>query len=437
MKEKKYIDRLYQEKFRDFEAAPRDAVWKNIEAKLREKEKRRAVIPLWYRYAGVAAVLAFFFMIGDWILPVKTSTTVAGEEIEEPATNGAASPVFPVIPIASEESTAAVSIPSEGLSSSSKPAAAITSSENTTSEKKSRAAEETASEIGAKNAIFDTPLAVASIPLQQKKTAPKKAQAENLKPSIFDAVKTPEDTKIAGTEEKSHFELSTHATPIYYGKMGTANPLDVGFNDRRQAEITYSYGVKLALNISDKVKVRSGISRVDLGYSTNGIGYQSAAGIYAVRNVSLIKVNDTDVKMIASNVGSKNQTSSNRTQAGSFTQGNLSQKIGYIEVPLEFEVNLWQDKFGVNLIGGGSTLILEDNEVVVNTGNTSAAGKANNLNEVSFSANIGLGFDYNLSERFRLNFEPMLKYQLKTFDQPSGDVQPYFMGVYTGFSYKF
>ena len=25
MKEKKYIDRLYQEKFRDFEAAPRDA----------------------------------------------------------------------------------------------------------------------------------------------------------------------------------------------------------------------------------------------------------------------------------------------------------------------------------------------------------------------------------------------------------------------------
>jgi hypothetical protein len=56
---------------------------------------------------------------------------------------------------------------------------------------------------------------------------------------------------------------------------------------------------------------------------------------------------------------------------------------------------------------------------------------------VSFSANLGLGVDYNLSEKFKLNLEPMVKYQLKTFDTPTGDVQPYFFGVYTGFSYKF
>ena len=432
MKEKKYIDRLYQEKFRDFEAAPSDAVWKNIEAKLREKQKRRRIIPLWYRYAGVAAILAFFFMIGDWIMPVKNSTSVAGEETEAPAMNRALSPIIPVIPIASEESTAAIASPSEVLTRNSKPVASTKASEENM-----RTAEETASEISSKNAIFDTPLAVASIPLQQEKTASEDSKPEDLRPSIFDAVKTPEETAVANTREKSHFEVSTHASPIYYGKMGTANPLEVGFNDRRQAEITYSYGVRLAMKLSDKIKIRSGVSRVDLGYSANGTGYQSATGIYSVRNTSLVKVKDSDMKMVSGSFTNNRTSSTNRTQAGIFTQGNLSQKIGYIEVPIEVEINLWQNKFEVNIIGGGSTLILEDNEVTLSTGNTTATGKANNLNEVSFSANIGLGLDYNLSERFKLNLEPMLKYQLKTFDQPNGNVQPYFMGVYTGFSYKF
>ena len=34
MKEKKHIDRLFQEGFKDFEATPSDVVWKNIEAQL-------------------------------------------------------------------------------------------------------------------------------------------------------------------------------------------------------------------------------------------------------------------------------------------------------------------------------------------------------------------------------------------------------------------
>ena len=32
MSDKKHIDRLFQEGFKDFEATPSDAVWENIEA---------------------------------------------------------------------------------------------------------------------------------------------------------------------------------------------------------------------------------------------------------------------------------------------------------------------------------------------------------------------------------------------------------------------
>lgn len=435
MKEKKYIDRLYQEKFRDFEAAPREAVWKSLEARLQEKQKRRAAVPLWYRYAGVAALLAFLLMLGDWILPVPPPAAVANEEIEKtslPATS----------PVISPNNSLGIQIPSEGMrvivdsddfnkesDLSRNPGIALN-----TPEKEQRNTEEAASKIALRNAIFDTPVPVAEIPLQEEK---KNSIPEAFKPSIFDALRSSEETEIATTQRKNNFELSTHATPIYYGKMGKTNPLDVGFNDRREAEVTYSYGVRLALNISDKVKIRSGISRVDLSYSTSGLGYRSASGVYTVKNASLIKVNDTDVKTATGGVDGRTRSSTDRTPSGIFTQGNLNQKMGYIEVPVEFEISLLEKKFELNIIGGGSTLFLDENEVTLNSGYITATGKADNLNDVSFSANLGLGLDYNLSEKFKLNLEPILKYQIKTFDSPTGDVQPYFIGVYTGFSYKF
>ena len=67
MGEKKHIDRLFQERFKDFEVQPDDAVWSNIEAKLNEKKKKRRVIPIWWRYAGVAALLLLAFTIGAYL----------------------------------------------------------------------------------------------------------------------------------------------------------------------------------------------------------------------------------------------------------------------------------------------------------------------------------------------------------------------------------
>ena len=431
MKEKKYIDRLYQEKFRDFEAVPRDAVWKSIEAKLQEKKKRRAAVPLWYRYAGVAAIFAFLLMLGDWILPVQPSAAVANEETEETARPVTSPVISPAILAPIDNTRAIVSNDVAPKKLTPTPVIALSAAR-----KEQSTTQEIASKIGVKNAIFDTPLPVANVPFQKEEEKTDDIP-EKLKPSIFDALEPSEEVEIADNAPKNKFEISTHATPIYYGKMGKTNPLDVGFDDRREAEVTYSYGVRLAINISDKVKIRSGVSMVDLSYSASGLGYQSASGVYPVRNASLAKVNDSEVKMVTGSVNGRTRSSTNRTSSGIFTQGNLNQKMGYIEVPVEFEINLLERKFELNLIGGGSTLFLDGNEVILSSGNVTAAGKADNLNDVSFSANLGLGVDYNLSEKFKLNLEPILKYQIKTFENPTGDIQPYFIGVYTGFSYKF
>lgn len=55
MKENKNIERLFQEKFKDFEVTPPDFVWENIQEKLYPKEKKRRVILFWFKTAGIAA----------------------------------------------------------------------------------------------------------------------------------------------------------------------------------------------------------------------------------------------------------------------------------------------------------------------------------------------------------------------------------------------
>ena len=62
MSENKNIERLFQEKFKDFEVIPEEPVWDNIEAALDKKEKRR-IIPFWWKLSGIAAALLLGFLI--------------------------------------------------------------------------------------------------------------------------------------------------------------------------------------------------------------------------------------------------------------------------------------------------------------------------------------------------------------------------------------
>ena len=57
MSDKKNIDRLFQERFKDFEAAPPMAAWDNIEKQL-DGKKPVAVFPLWIKWIGIAAGIA-------------------------------------------------------------------------------------------------------------------------------------------------------------------------------------------------------------------------------------------------------------------------------------------------------------------------------------------------------------------------------------------
>ena len=120
------------------------------------------------------------------------------------------------------------------------------------------------------------------------------------------------------------------------------------------------------------------------------------------------------------------------------SSGNIDQRFGFIEVPLELEYRLLDKKFGLNVIGGFSTFFLNQNEIYADVdGSSTLIGEANNMNSTSFSANFGLGLDYSLSKQWNFSLEPQFKYQINTFNNTSGNYRPFFIGLYTGLSYKF
>ncbi len=273
-------------------------------------------------------------------------------------------------------------------------------------------------------------------------------ETETNKTSILDAIKEQEAIK---TEEAvvtkndkldRRWDVAPNFAPVYYNTLSSGSSLDPSFSDNSQTgDVNFSYGVQVSYAVSNRLSVRSGVSNVDLSYSTGGIELGTGPVSTALKSVNYggkqTVLTAVDVGTIASQNNSNGGFGDIQPKA---TNGaaEIVQSISYYEIPLELKYSLLNRKVGVNIIGGLSTLFLGSNEVSVSAGDfQSTLGEANNLSSVSFTTNVGLGFDYKFSKKFRFNIEPMFKYQLNPYTDSSVNFRPYYLGVYTGFSYRF
>lgn len=472
MKQKKNIDQLFNERLANHKQAPGSHVWDNIQARL-EKDKKDRVIAIWYRVAGVAASLVLIFYLAGSLSDTQSNSIVEQQPDVKSDSN--------TVPKINE--TLEIRLPEykSGITSTNKDAQkkAITpqvkEKDNNTPKKQIIGLTNQQNEVAKGTIKKDLVVPTKNVALavvkpknrpvikENKETvtspvvaSPSSASAisetEKInsasaeKTSIFDAIK--EQKQLESTEavankstQENLWEITPNIAPVYFNTLSQGSSIDASFADNTQkGDVNISYGIGVRYALSDRLKIRSGINNVALSYSTSDIELGDGPISAALRNIDY---NREGIVVIAQDLG----TFASQNQDGTFgeitpksTNGEafINQNISYYEVPLELSYTLFDSAFGLDVIGGVSTLVLGENQVSVTAGNYSEVlGAANNLSSISFASNIGLGLHYKMSSNLRLNVEPMFKYQLNPYTDSSVSFKPYYLGVYTGLSFKF
>ena len=265
------------------------------------------------------------------------------------------------------------------------------------------------------------------------------------KQSIYDAIEEQNELEEAIADNKSgKWSVGPSVAPVYFDASGDGSPIGADFSSNsKSGKLNLSYGLTVAYEAGKKVKIRSGVHRVNYGYSTNGVLFSPTLRAAATDKLANIDYSpNSESIVVQSKESPKNQAAFNSKEIAlsdaPTLDGKMVQQLGYIEVPLEVNYAVLDKKFGVDLIGGLSSLFLVDNSVLLESNQlVTEMGEANNINSLNFSANFGMGLNYQFSPKIRFNVEPVFKYQLNTFSNVSGNFRPYSIGVYSGFSFKF
>ena len=529
MSERKNIDRLFQEKFKDFEVKPSDEIWENIEAKLDKKKKRR-IVPFWWKLSGVAAL----FLIGFFVS--KSIYNSNGVEVANPVVNGNNSntkekttienvhiknlkentiptenPVVNEANINKSNQKSSKGINKNNSSDSSdniitnnsdevknnvvaerkqsnhrflknksnaeKDKAPLTQSvfeksqsqtaQNTKSDTRELSPYSRDKQLAVNEKVQTSPIGKndkeTQIPTSDKKTI----NLDHLKGNINSKIATKEienkkndtaqkssvanneleellnekESKLKQESKRNRWQLTSNVAPVFLGSISNGSPIDSTLiNNPKSYNTNVGFGLGVSYVVNKKLTVRTGLNKVNISYDTNDIVFFTGIQAKMLANVSpttssaMIQVQSNAVN----NQGLASESELLPFENSFKNSGYLNQEIGYLEMPLEMTYSLFDKKVGLKIIGGFSSLFLQDNSItIVSEGHDTLLGRANNLNDVHFSTNLGLGIKYGFMKSFEFNLEPTIKYQLNTFSSNAGNFQPFIFGVYSGISYKF
>jgi hypothetical protein len=256
-----------------------------------------------------------------------------------------------------------------------------------------------------------------------------------VEPNALEELQNEKEKKTIPEPKLNRWQVSSNIAPIYFSSTSNGSPLDNKLvkNDKTYSINNTSYGLGVNYALNKKLKIRTGVGLVNLDYDTNGILYYQNSSI----NGKLTNVT-TNVPGSLLMIESLSNVTSFFGRPIQKSEGILNQKLGYIEMPLEISYKVLDKKFGIDFIGGMSTMVLNRNEIYLQSSEFNLKiGEANNLNNVHFSGNLGVGFKYGFMKNFEARIEPVFKYQINTFNNDAGNFKPYMFGVYSGINFSF
>ncbi|WP_293872220.1 outer membrane beta-barrel protein [Flavobacterium sp.] len=551
MSERKNIDKLFQEKFKDYEANPSEGIWANIEAKLDEK-KRRRVIPFWWKLSGIAAIFLLGFLISKSIYDdgaaVKNSlvhqnnaNTKEKTIIKDVPSKHLQNNIIPAEnPVANQGNLRTHQTKNKEVDNKRKSnnnnlnvgSAAVATfynkiKKNIVSEEKNKikkigfsslptiAARTKSFHSSVKNksnydkykiqttqTVFDNAkssivdninknhnsiveknpsnttqtkqIVETDTSAQKNNTKTQKTidtkfiNLDDLKGNSNPKIATKEinkkindtlnknsvanneleellnekESKVTVESKRNRWQLNSNVAPIFLGSTSSGSPIDSTLSKNSKSYNTnVGFGIGVSYAVNKKLSVRTGLNKLNLSYTTNDITFFTGIQSKMLANVTPTASSAMIHLQSATNTVNPTSESGLLPFENSFSpenKGSLNQKIGYLEMPVELTYAILDRKFGLKIIGGFSTLFLQDNRItILSEGRDTLLGEANNLNSIHFSANLGLGVKYSFMKSFEFNIEPTVKYQLNTFSANAGNFKPYLMGIYSGISYRF
>ena len=430
MLNKNNIDKLFVDKLKSFQASPDEKVWRKIERKLKKKKQKKG-IPIWWRYSGVAALLTLGFLL----LPISDN------EFNEIENNVVSSPKKLNIKKELLEKKFNRNLnKTNKIYTAEKKIKVSSKKENSSSKKRTHDLKNNFQiALLEKNNIkqFIQPIAIHienTFNIIEPKKPKNKTKGLDFSKEVKDNISMLLNEEKKNAKKKKNWSISPLIGLLNSNSYTKSSPVSSSLSNSTKGDYTYSYGLQVSYQLNRKYSVQTGLHFQEISYQNKNL-------IVALSNINSSNINfdnaRTNFDMI--DLNSNIETSVNLSAAEVVSRnGNLNQRYGYIEIPIEIKYNLVEkNSFKTELIVGASSLFLNENETTLETESFSSSGKMNNLNNINFSANLGAIFSYKFDKKWALNFSPMLKSHLNTFNNNSNGFKPYYFGVYSGINLNF
>lgn len=251
------------------------------------------------------------------------------------------------------------------------------------------------------------------------------------------------------------WSISAMASPTYYSRVGTGNDDYMKMAASENAAPSYSGGVALSYKISKRFSIQTGLYYSGYGQEINGVnsfsGFNSFSEAKGPGSFEVITSNGT-VRTSNGDAFLKSDAQTGKVLTAytndvfdpekaslNYVNNSLVQNFSYIQMPVLIRYKFIDRSIDFNLLGGVSYDFLIGNAAFAKTGSGKyLIGDTQGMNSLIFSSSVGMGVEYNFSEKVSLNFEPTLRYFVNPFNDAAGTrIHPYSFGVFSGISYKF
>jgi hypothetical protein len=434
------IDLLFRNGLKDYEVLPPVEAWNNILPVIRKKQKP---VILLRNAALIAVLLSISFLAYRWSLEISSSFRNPEVALNE---ESAQVPDNTLITRNIDRTSVAGNLRREVNKND------LKSDQSIVTELSDAGNVEQSDQDLITEDIYLTDKNNLRIPAIIKAVPPFSYNTGNISPGVESLNKPDYEVQ---KEKFNRWSVTAMASPTYYLRPElSSNEIANQINSSEQPKISYSGGVSFGYKISKKLSIQSGLYYSSIGNEVDGINsfagfkqYDYTKGDHnfeVLTSSGRIYTENSDVFLL-DNSGDRvltrytNDVFDPAKANLSYLNNSLFQNFSYLEMPVILRYKVIDKSIDFNLIGGLSYNLLVNNKVqTVIDGGKYNIGRTAGLNTFMVSSSMGMGIEYNLSEKFSLNLEPTFRYYLNPFgDFPGLKTHPYSFGVFSGLSYKF